>query len=100
MSRQRLRLDSGHWFGKTCAGTLLGLGLALAGSGLIAGLTPGGIAGGQGKWQFTMWLIVPLWVGVLGGVHLFRTSLRAWLWLGAANLIGFGALWLLRGWQA
>lgn len=90
------RLDSRHWFGKSCAGVLLGFGLALALSGLFAWLGPGGIEGGGGKTQFNMWLISPIWAGVLSFVFLFRDSLRAWLWLGAANLAAFGLLGALR----
>lgn len=96
MSAVRPRLDSRHWFGKTCAGVVLGLGLALALSGLFAWLGPGGIDAGDGKIQFNMWLIAPIWAGVLGFVFLFRDSRRAWLWLGAANGVAFGLLWLAR----
>ncbi len=86
------RLSSAHWFGKSCAGLLLGLGLALAASGLFAWLTPGGVPGGDGKIQVVMWLIAPLWATVLCFVHLFRDTRRAWIWLGAANLVAFGLL--------
>lgn len=96
MSAPRERLDSRHWFGKTCAGTVLGFSLALALSGLFALLSPGGLVMHEGKLQFTMWLLPPLWATVLGGVYLFRDSLRAWLWLGAANLLAFGLFWSLR----
>ncbi|MFT4247944.1 MAG: hypothetical protein QM581_07900 [Pseudomonas sp.] len=96
MNAPRERLQSRHWFGKTCAGGVLGFTLALALSGLIALLTPGGLAMHEGKLQFTMWILAPLWAAVLGGVYLFRDSLRAWLWLGTANLAAFGLFWLLR----
>ncbi|QNN46938.1 hypothetical protein H9L17_01845 [Thermomonas brevis] len=96
MSTERVRLQSRHWFGKTLAGTVLGFGLALALSGLFAWLGPDGIDGGGGKVQFNMWLIAPLWAGVLSLVYLFRTPLRAWLWLGAANASAFGLLWAVR----
>ena len=43
-----------------------------------------------------MWLMAPLWAGVLSFVYLFRDSLRAWLWLGAANALAFAALWCVR----
>jgi len=92
----RVRLQSRHWFGKTMAGAVLGFGLALALSGLFAWLGPDGIAGGGGKVQFTMWLMAPVWALVLSFVYLFRDSLRAWLWLGAANVLAFGALWCVR----
>jgi len=90
------RLQSRHWFGKSCAGVLLGFGLAVALSGLFAWLGPGGIAADSGKTQFNMWLISPIWAGVLSFVFLFRDSLRAWLWLGAANLAAFGLLGVIR----
>ena len=66
-------------------------------SGLFAWLSPGGIAADPGKVQFNMWLMAPVWALVLSFVYLFRDSLRAWLWLGAANVLGFAALWLVRG---
>ena len=92
----RLRLQSHYWFGKTVAGVVLGFGLALALSGLFAWLSPGGIDAGGGKAQFNMWLMAPLWAGVLSFVYLFLDSLRAWLWLGAANALAFAALWCVR----
>ena len=92
----RVRLQSRHWFGKTVAGAVLGIGLALALSGLFAWLSPGGIDADGGKAQFNMWLMAPLWAGVLSFVYLFRDSLRAWLWLGAANALAFAALWCVR----
>lgn len=96
MSAGPARLQSRHWLGKTCAGAVLGFGLALAASGLFAWLGPGGIGAGGGKAQFNMWLMAPVWVGVLSFVFLFRDSLRAWLWLGAANVLGFALLWAVR----
>jgi len=92
----RVRLQSRHWFGKTMAGAVLGFGLALALSGLFAWLGPDGIAGGGGKVQFNMWLMAPVWALVLSFVYLFRDSLRAWLWLGAANALAFAVLWCVR----
>lgn len=97
MSPAKPRLESRHWFGKTCAGVVLGFGLALALSGLFAWLGPDGINAGGGKNQFNMWLMAPIWATVLSFVYLFRDSLRAWLWLGAANALAFAALWLVRG---
>lgn len=96
MSDARIRLQSRHWFGKSMAGLVLGFGLSLALSGLFAWVGPDGINGGGGKIQFTMWLVAPIWCGVLSFVFLFRDSLRAWCWLGAANVVAFGVLWLVR----
>ena len=95
VSATRQRLQSRHWLGKTLAGTVLGYTLAVALSGIIALLTPGGFAG-EGKVQFNMWLVAPLWAGVLSFVYLFRDSRRAWLWLGLANLLAFALLWAVR----
>ncbi|MGO1003479.1 hypothetical protein [Lysobacter sp. CA196] len=99
-SGNRARLESRHWFGKASAGLILGFGLALALSGLFAWLGPGGIDGGGGKVQFNMWLIAPIWCGVLSFVFLFRSSVRAWSWLGLANAAAFALLWLVRSTMA
>ena len=93
----RVRLQSRHWFGKTMAGFFLGYALAVAFSGVIAVLTPGGFAG-EGKVQFNMWMVAPVWATVLGFVYLFGNSLRAWLWLGAANVVAWGVVWGLKAW--
>ncbi len=93
------RLQPRHWFGKTMAGTVLGFTLALALSGIFTLTTPGGLGDG-GKIQFVMWTIAPAWASVLGFVFLFRDSLRAWLWLALANLVAWGALWILKAWLA
>lgn len=92
----RVRLQSRHWLGKGLAGVVPGFGLALALSGLFAWLGPGGIDAGSGKIQVAMWLIAPVWCGVLAGVFLFRDSRRAWLWLVAANVLAFGLLGAVR----
>ena len=97
MSGARTRLQSRHWFGKTTAGVVLGYALSVALSGVIALLTPGGLAG-EGKLQFNMWMIAPLWATVLGFVFLFRDGRRAWSWLGAATLAASGLLALLKAW--
>lgn len=98
MNAARPRLQSRHWFGKTCAGAVLGYALAVALSGVIALLTPGGFAG-EGKVQFTMWMIAPIWASVLGFVFLFRDSVRAWAWLGLATVVAFGLLWAMKSWM-
>lgn len=78
------------WVAKILAGTLLGFTLGLGCSGLFIHLAAGLPMGA--KAQLAMWLVVPVWLGVLSLVFLFRTGLRAWLWLGGANLAVFGAL--------
>lgn len=45
-------------------------------------------------------MIAPVWATVLGLVFLFRDSLRAWLWLGLANVLAWGVLWALKAWLA
>lgn len=84
-----------HWLGKSLAGAVLGYTLALACVGLFAWLGPGGIAAGN-KTQLNMWLLAPLWMAFLAPVYLFATALRAGLWLGGANVVAYGLLWLLR----
>ncbi|MGY1489264.1 hypothetical protein ACW4YW_07605 [Methylobacillus pratensis] len=82
------------WVSKTLAGLLLGLALTLALSGLLAAMLsdlPMSVKG-----QLVMWSLPPVWLGVQAGVYFFASGLRAWLWLGGANLLAWGALWLLR----
>jgi hypothetical protein len=83
------------WFSKSIAGSVLGFGLAVAWSGLFAWLGPGGPEA-VNKFQFTMWLVAPLWLTVLSLCYLFRSGLCAWLWLGGANLVSFTLLFLCR----
>lgn len=83
------------WLGKSLAGALPGLALALALSGVFAWTGPGG-AHAPNKYQLTMWLVVPLWAAILSLVFLFRSALQAWCWLGGASLLALGALFALR----
>jgi hypothetical protein len=82
------------WLAKTSAGALLGFSLALLCSALLdwacAALPPGTRA------QFAMWVVTPVWLGVLSSCFLFRSGARAWLFLGGANLLALGALSLTR----
>lgn len=80
------------WISKTLAGLLLGLGLALGCSGLLAALLPAMPLPVSG--QFVMWLVPPVWLLALSLVYFFSSGLRAWLWLGAANALVLG-LWRL-----
>lgn len=78
------------WLAKTLAGALLGFTLAIGCSSLFnwfAADLPLSIRG-----QLAMWLVAPVWMGVLSGVYFFGSGLRAWAWLGGANLLVFGAL--------
>jgi len=85
-------LSSRNWFGNACAGLLLGFFLALGLSGIFVQFGPGEVGAFSAKHQLTMWLIAPLFVAVLSGCFLFRTGLRAWGWLGLANLLIWGLL--------
>lgn len=84
------------WWSKTFAGAFLGGTLALALAGLFAWIGPGGIDAPE-KAQFVMWMMAPVWMAVLSTVYLFRTGLRAILWLGGANLAAYGLLFYVRG---
>jgi hypothetical protein len=86
---------SRDWLSKTLAGGVGGFGLAIAVSGLLACLTPGALDE-QNKFQVAMWLVPPVWIGVMSGTFMFRTGLRAWLWLVSANTLGFAMLTLAR----
>lgn len=80
------------WIAKTLAGLLLGLGLALSSSGLLAALLPEMPLPVSG--QLVMWLVPPVWLMVLSLVYFFASGLRAWVWLGVANALVFG-VWRL-----
>lgn len=84
-------LTSRNWFGKASAGLILGFLLSLALGGAVGRFAFGGVGRFSIEHQLTMWLIAPVWLAILSGCFLFLTGLRAWLWLGAANL----ALWSL-----
>jgi len=82
------------WLSKTLAGALLGFTLAMGCSGLFMLLPPA--LPTPVKAQLAMWLVAPIWMGVLGGVYAFASGARAWLWLCTANLIIFGVLMMAR----
>ncbi len=85
-------LTSKDWLGKVSAGVLLGGALALGVSGLLPTLGIGSISFMQTSGQFMMWLISPLWAAAISFCFMFGSGLRAWLWLGAANIAVWGAL--------
>lgn len=80
------------WCCRTLAGSVLGFGLAVALAGIFAWTAPLG----PNKFQLVMWLVVPLWLAVLSASFLFTSGLRAWLWLGGANVLAFASLSILR----
>ncbi|MBK3733442.1 hypothetical protein FBZ83_103113 [Azospirillum brasilense] len=79
------------WWSKSVAGVVLGFALAIALSGLFAWIGPGGPAA-VNKLQFVMWLVVPIWLGVVSLCFLFRSGRQAWLWLGGATVLAHTAL--------
>ncbi len=82
------------WISKTLAGALLGFTLALGCSGIFARLVtslPPPIEA-----QLAMWMVTPIWLGVLAGSYAFASGRRAWLWLGAANAVVFGVFAAVR----
>lgn len=81
------------WLSKTLAGFVLGAVLAIACSGLFSRLNAAMPLAVRG--QLAMWMVPPVWLGVLGGVYFFSNGVRAWLWLGAAGAFVTGAFYLL-----
>lgn len=80
------------WISKSLAGAVLGFALALGASSLLAALTAEMPLATRS--QLAMWLVPPVWLGVLGGVYFFASGLRAWGWLGGACLALYGGLFL------
>ena len=73
------------WVSKTLAGLLMGGVLSLGASGFLVlalGSLPLPVRG-----QLAMWLVPPLWLGVLCSVYFFASGPRAWLWLGGASVL-------------
>ena len=86
------KLDSRNWFGKVSAAVLLGFTLSLALVGVFDFATPGGLPGGDTKTQLSMWLVSPIWCAIVSFCFFFRNGLRAWLWLGGANILAWGVV--------
>ena len=91
------RLSSKNWFGKASAGAVLGLALALALACLFVVITDGETRFTSPRGMFAMWMISPVWAGVLSFCFLFRSGWRAWGWLGLANILGWSAVLLAKG---
>lgn len=84
---------------KSLAAGLLGLPLTVGIIGLIALLWPGDPA------RSTLSILLmsfPLWVAIMSVAFLFKTGLRAWLWLGGATVLCFVLIHVakLLGWAA
>lgn len=77
-------LSSRDWFGKASAGLILGLTIALGVSGLLSRALGISETYFSLKGQFTMWMIAPVWAGILSLCFLFRSGARAWAMLGTA----------------
>lgn len=78
------------WLSKTLAGLLLGAAMALVCSGLFSRFNtemPFAIRG-----QLAMWMVPPIWLGVLSSAYFFANGASAWLWLGAASVLGLALL--------
>ncbi|WP_107316387.1 hypothetical protein [Achromobacter xylosoxidans] len=80
------------WISKTLAGALFGFVLALGASAALAAMTRGIPL--VTRSQLAMWLVPPVWLGVLSTVYFFRSGPRAWAWLGGACAVLYGALFL------
>ena len=75
-------------WGKSTAAVFLGLPLAVIVVGICALLS-------QEQARTTLpWLLTffPFWIGAMSIAFLFRTGLRAWLWMGGATLLGYAVL--------
>jgi len=90
-------LTSRDWFGKVSAGLVLGFLLALGAGGLFKVLVGAGDTFFSTKGQIAMWLMAPVWSLVVAFCFMFRSTARAWLWLALANVVAWGALFLLGG---
>jgi drug/metabolite transporter (DMT)-like permease len=90
MKKEKPRGIRRDWLVKSVAGTLLGLALAFGCSGLFVFFNPDMSASVRA--QLAMWMVMPIWLGTLSAVFLFRNGWRAWIWLGGANLLVYGAL--------
>lgn len=89
-SRRPIRAD---WVSKTLAGLLLGFSLSLLAAGLLMTQLRGMPLAVSG--QLAMWLVPPVWLGVLSGVYFFASGWRAWVWLLAANAVALALWWWL-----
>ncbi len=89
---EKIRPD---WWSKSLVGVVLGFCLAVGLVGLFAWFGPGGI-NADAKNQFNMWMIAPLWMLILSFSYLFRTGMRAFLWLAGANVLTYSMMFLFR----
>ena len=79
-------------WGRSTAAVFLGMPLAALIVGVIALLS-----GDQKTTTLPLLLMFfPAWVGAMTGAFLFKTGLRAWLWMGGAIVVGFALLHFLK----
>jgi len=72
------------------AAALLGLPLSVALIGLAALAWPGDQTVTALVWVM---LAFPVWIATMTLAFVFKTALRAWLWLGGATVVGFALLY-------
>lgn len=79
-------------WGKSTAAIFLGMPLAV----LVVGFAA--LCSSSQSVTTLPWLLVffLVWIGVMTGAFLFRTGLRAWLWMGGLTVVGYAALHLLK----
>lgn len=79
-------------WGKSTAAVFLGLPLSVLLVGFCA-LLSGDQANTTLPWLLLFFLV---WIGVMTATFLFRSGLRAWLWMGALTIAGYALLHLLK----
>lgn len=72
------------------AAILLGLPLSVSLVGLVALAWPGDQTITTLPWLMMMF---PVWITVMTLAFVFKTALRAWLWLGGSTVMGFALLY-------
>jgi hypothetical protein len=101
MEDKRIRPD---WWSKSLAAVFLGLLLTYGIIALFAWFGPDNLnqtlSSERAMWrtQFNMWMVPPIWLLIISFSYLFQTGLRAWVSLGAVNLIVYSILmihWVL-----
>ena len=90
------QLSSANWFGKASAGAIAGYLLTIAICGIFSRFGPLEVGFFSAQAQITMWLVAPIWGLILSFCFLFQSGVRAWAWLGGANVVLWGILLLSR----
>lgn len=79
-------------WGKSTAAAFLGLPLSVLIVGLAA-LLSSDQATTTLPWLMVFFLV---WIAMMTGAFLFKTGLRAWLWMGGLTVAGYAALHFLK----